>query len=501
MKFLKKYFPLLGLLSVSAVYFFGFLGRDLLTDWDECIYAAYTHSMKISGDFLAHQFNGQVVFDKPPLYMWLLGLSTTFGENEFSFRVLSAIAGLSLITVVYLFTQKYFSRKVAVISALLLLTSPSIVSHARIINTDIFFTLFIFVASWSWLESYKRERFSYLAGLLFGLGVMVKGLGSLQFSGVILVCAIFDMKRDSLIRFLKVLAGFLATILPWHILAFMLYRNDFLNVYIYDNIIKRSLYAIENHRERWFFYFRLLIAEFFPWIVFLAVAPFSIFLRINKVKSLQTFKYAWAQSRILFTLILLFALPLLSMTRVATKLSWYAMPILPFLAIILAYYITVFIKRLAATIMQGPVGSSLINVIFAFIVLLISIDAFTTLSKHTRLAHPSRQITPRNEAILQTRKYNDKELDYLVPFGERQGRAVLPETEQIAQTWFYGGNACAVYYSQKYVYYHYHPEEFVKKMTKEPGVYLVENGDLHFLKDIKNKKKVFENIEYTIFRQ
>lgn len=501
MKLLKKYFPLLLILSVSVFYFFTRLGRDFLNDWDECIYAAYTHSMKIGGDILVNHFNGYRVFDKPPLYMWMQSVATFFGESEYSFRVLSALASLALLTAVYLFSQKYFSRKVALLACLLLLSSESIVSRSIIVNTDIFFTLFVFLAVWLWIESDKKGWLSTTAGAFLGLGVMVKGLGSLQFLAVFLLCAILEQRRDAVHRFLKLFGGFLVVVAPWHITAFALYPKEFIDVYLYDNLVKRSIYAIENHHERWFFYFKLLISEFFPWIVFLALAPASLYRRLKSTKSFKDFKLAWERNRVLFTLLLMILLPLLSMSRVMTKLSWYVMPILPFLAILLGYYITVFIRRFTATVMQGTLGTMLITFIYGIAVLLISIDAFTALSRNVRITHDQRTVSPRNEAIFKTQTYPEKTLEYLVPFGERQGRSALPPTEQIAQTWLYGGNACAVYYSRKTVNYHYYPEEFVRKMNNEKGIYFVENGDLHFLDEVKNKKKVFENIEYTIFSQ
>jgi hypothetical protein len=139
-------------------------------------------------------------------------------------------------------------------------------------------------------------------------------------------------------------------------------------------------------------------------------------------------------------------------------------------------------------------------VLFGITVLIISIDAFTTISHYTRLTVTGRDISARNAAILKTADYPEDEIEYLVPFGERQGRLALPQTEQIAQTWEYGGNACAQYYSNKKVNYFYDPKEFVARMNSEGGLFFVENGDLHFLKDVKKKNKLFENIEYTLFR-
>lgn len=498
-KFLRIYFPLLALLATSSYFFFVRLGRDLLYDWDECIYATYTHAMKSGSTLLANTFNGGFIFDKPPMYGWILSMATVMGESEFAMRAPSVVAALVLITSVYVFAYKTFSRNVAILAALLLLTVESVVSRAMIVNTDIFFTLFIFLAVWSWLAAPKRSWLAYLAGFFLGLGVMIKGFGSLQFLTVMLICAILEQSRESLVRLAKVIAGFVLTIAPWHITAFILYKQEFIQMYFIDNLLKRSLYPIENHHEHWYFYFKLIIIEFFPWIAFAAVIPVYLYRRINHVRSLRELKRAWELNRTMFTLILMVGLPIMSMTRVATKLSWYAMPVVPFICIVLAYYLYSFLTKASINRLHGDLGKTLARVIFGVCVLLIAIDAFTVLNQQSQPAKRKRDISPRNAAIFAARELPGTEIEHLVPYGERRGREVLPVDQTLKQTWLYGGNACAVYYSKKKVNFFYDAKDFVVKMNRDAGLYMVENGDLHFVKDIPGKKKVFENIEFTIF--
>ncbi|MBI1862856.1 hypothetical protein HYS00_01910 [Candidatus Microgenomates bacterium] len=329
---------------------------------------------------------------------------------------------------------------------------------------------------------------------------MVKGLGSLQFIAVLFLASLIEQRKESFNHFIKLCIGFIATIAPWHLFALVRYPKEFLGVYIYDDIIKRSMYAIENHHEHWYFYIKLLISEFFPWIVFICIAPIQLFRRLSHIRSLKQLKVAWSHNRILFTLILLVILPLISLTRVMTKLSWYAMPVQPFLAILIAFYITVFLRKFSSSAMRGQFGASVLNVVFAIVTILITIDAFTVISHNVRFTRPDRVISARDEAILKTRAFTNKQLEYLVPFGERQGRMALPANETVAHTWIYGGTACAVYYSDKQVNYEYNTSTFVQKMQTSKGLYLIENGDLHYVTDVKNKKKVFENREYTIFK-
>lgn len=496
---IKTFLPLIIILVVSAVFFFGQLGRDMLYEWDECIYGAYAQSVRAGQALLINQYNGQLVFDKPPLYTWMLTAVSGIGDTEFILRSLSALAGLALIASIYLFTNKYISRKAAIVSSLLMLTLPSVITRIRSVNTDIFFTLFIFLAFWVWVESFKRPRLTLLSGTLLGLAVMVKGLSAGIFLGILVLCGIVEFNRNTIHRIISVVSGFLIIIVPWHMTVFFKHPQEFFSSYLYDNVLKRSQFPIENHREPWWFYLKQLAQEYFPWIVFASIAPFSALRRVSQVRSVTQFRLAWSQSRILFTLLLLVIVPLMVFTKSKTRLSWYILPLTPFISILLSYYITVFLKKFSDRLMQGVLGKSLVSVIFIVIVGILTIDAFTTLSRIVQLHVSSRSISFRDQAVLAASRHTHDELHYLVPFSERQFREYLPQNEQIAQTWYYGGNACAVYYSQKKVNYYYYTEQFTEKLASKQGLYMIENGDIRFIEKIPNKTIIYNNTDYTVF--
>jgi 4-amino-4-deoxy-L-arabinose transferase-like glycosyltransferase len=97
---------LLWLLSVLAAFFYNIHAFPLF-DLDEGAFSQATREMFLRGDFLTTFLNGQPRYDKPILIYWLQALSvSTFGINEFAFRLPSAIAASlwSLLTVA--FTQR-----------------------------------------------------------------------------------------------------------------------------------------------------------------------------------------------------------------------------------------------------------------------------------------------------------------------------------------------------------------------------------------------------------
>jgi len=67
----------------SFIFYFSFLGRVHLFDWDEINFAESAREMLVTGNFTQVQINYQPFWEKPPLFFWLQALSMQiFGVNE-----------------------------------------------------------------------------------------------------------------------------------------------------------------------------------------------------------------------------------------------------------------------------------------------------------------------------------------------------------------------------------------------------------------------------------
>ena len=141
---MKKHWIIIIITIVFSVLVLSRLGRDLLSDWDECIYTEYARAMQQTGDFLTHQWNGSYTLEKPPLYSWIQQIPFLFSINEFTARLPTAIFGLLLILTVYHFGRRFFSSAVGIMAVLLLLSSEVVVRYMTRANTDIGYTFFIF---------------------------------------------------------------------------------------------------------------------------------------------------------------------------------------------------------------------------------------------------------------------------------------------------------------------------------------------------------------------
>lgn len=99
---------------------------------------------------LARQWSWEVPIDpgNPPLYYSLLHLWLVFGDSESSLRALSVIASVVTVPVVYLLGSTIADRRLGLLAALLLATSPLHVRYAQEARTYALFILTATVALW-----------------------------------------------------------------------------------------------------------------------------------------------------------------------------------------------------------------------------------------------------------------------------------------------------------------------------------------------------------------
>lgn len=486
-KLFLNYWPLFVILLISGFLFTLRLGRDPFWDWDECIYSVYGREMKVTGNYLTNQWNGLLGFEKAPLYAWLLQIPYAFSINEFNARILSVIAGLFLIAFVYILAKKYFSEKIAILSALLLLVSEVFILYVIRVNTDVIYALFVFLGFFSWIISDKNKNFSYLAGLFYGLAVMDKGLSVLAFLAATFLSIFLNFKKENLVNFLKLLSSFVIIIAPWHIYQLTVHGNEFIKIYLYENLIKRANNPIEFHFGGNFFYAKQIFWELFPWILAALILPIYYLINIKKYLKRSFIRKELKNKEIIFIILLFIIVPLISITRIQTKLPWYALPIYPFICIFLAYNINLLLQK-------KP------NILFYVVLLFLIFDAFKLISNETRLYRSKPEITPRNEVFMRSREFSQKEIHYLVQYSERRAKDVLTPNLTTSTTFIYGGNPCAVYYSNKKLIYFYTKDDFLKRLHQGKGLYVIENGDTVMLDEKPTTTKLFRNSDFTLFK-
>ena len=127
----------LGLAAFNLTYR---LDREIVTDWDESLYAISATEMATSGQWIGVTYLGQLDYynSKPPLNVWLIALAfKVFGTNLWSLRLASVTAALLTVTIVITWGRRCFGAAVALLAGVVAdgrcndTTSPSSRRRAR----------------------------------------------------------------------------------------------------------------------------------------------------------------------------------------------------------------------------------------------------------------------------------------------------------------------------------------------------------------------------------
>ncbi len=264
----------------TLLFLFNLGGRDLWEP-DETRYAVIARDMKGTGDWILPHFNREIYAEKPPLFFWLINLSTFFlgGNNELTNRLPSALAGLTALFITFLFGERLFNLRVGFLSAMVLATCMLFPQLSRWMMLDSLVTLFLLLSLFYFYLGYEdeegRRKYYLLAGLFMALGVLTKGpIGYLSLP----IFFLFALIQQEIKKFWNrnLLWGCLLSlilVLIWWIPACWIGGRD----YIYWLLLKQAVGTyVEGgrhfHPEPFYFYFVRFPLEFFPWIVFLPTA-------------------------------------------------------------------------------------------------------------------------------------------------------------------------------------------------------------------------------------
>jgi 4-amino-4-deoxy-L-arabinose transferase-like glycosyltransferase len=123
--------------------------------------------------------SGFITVDKPPVALWIQTFSASiFGLSDFSVLLPEALAGLISVYTMYILVKPKFGRTAAVISSLVLASSPIFVAVTRTNNVDSILILTLMVAVWALMKSVEMQkvRWLILSFALIGIGFNIKML-------------------------------------------------------------------------------------------------------------------------------------------------------------------------------------------------------------------------------------------------------------------------------------------------------------------------------------
>lgn len=338
----SNYEKLFKILLFAGVIFFPlFLHLSYLPIriWDEARLAINALEMSENGNFIVTFYKGNPDLwnTKPPLMIWLQVISLKiFGENELAIRFPAAFAAVLTCTIVLVFAIKYLkSYWLGLISVLVLVTSKGYVSlhGTRTGDYDSLLVLFLTMASLSFFvyinSKTKDWKYLYLTIISLTLAVLTKGIAGLLITPALFVFCVIERQFINLLKSKHLYVNMLIFIVM--IGGYYLWR-EMLNPGYIDAVIKnelggRYIETIENHKQDFWFYFKNITSgrfKYWYWLVPIGVI-IGIIQKDEKYRKLMWF----------FTLIIIQFFFLISFGQ--TKLSWYDLPLYPYLSIIVSF--------------------------------------------------------------------------------------------------------------------------------------------------------------------
>ncbi len=316
--------PALALCLLLALYIvFYNLGKAPFDNWDEAWYAEVTKQILRTKEFIVLNWNHQTWLDKPPLYMWVSAFfSSIFGLSEFSIRLTSALSGLSIISMVLIYSYRNYGILPSLLAFSSIALNNVFIWRTRSGNIDVFVTLLIFI---SYFLMINKNRHKYiLLGLIFALIYLTKAsLVLFPLSIFILHEVLFERKNilKNYPSYLKL--ALVLCILPgiWLLLGYLKVGPDFINYYLFKSDQGVSSIDLTRYNSSYVNYMYYSLQRRFFWVLLIGAA-----FALLKIKNSKHF------------LLLLFAFLLLFQLSFTTRSNnWYLIPAMPFWSILIAY--------------------------------------------------------------------------------------------------------------------------------------------------------------------
>ena len=347
---------------------FGHLDSLTIRVWDESRLAVNASEMARNNDFIVTYYHGHPDMwnTKPPLLIWIqAGFIKIFGFNELAIRLPSAFAALFTCAFIMLFAMRYLREFwFGFIAVMVLITASGYIElHAvRTGDYDALLTLFttaMCLSFYAYTEVYKT-KYLYLFYAFLSLAVLTKSVTSLMFLPGLFLYTLFTRKMGSVLKNRHVYIGFFLAFL---LIAGYYFLREAHNPGYWAAVRQnelggRYLETLENHAHGFWYYFTNFRESKFS--VWLPVLPFAVgvgFLSKNgKIRRLT-----------LFCLLLVLTFWLI-ISAAQTKLSWYDVPLYPFLAILVAiglHYL--FSIILTGKLLQFKSSNTVILLLFLFL--------------------------------------------------------------------------------------------------------------------------------------
>ena len=172
---------------------------------DESIYAHVAKEAGVNGHWMPLFWGGGAFIKKPPLFLWLMGLSVKiFGANEFGVRLPSACFGAACVAYTYAWGCRLFSSRFsAALAALLLMLQDHFILYSRVGTMDMALSAAYLGLLWHFTAAHEPEeakagRQMLISGLWLAAAVLIKSWFAFLLLPALIFAGPFSVSRRGL---------------------------------------------------------------------------------------------------------------------------------------------------------------------------------------------------------------------------------------------------------------------------------------------------------------
>lgn len=307
---------------------------------DAMQYASMSREMLRNGFFLSLFDNGKPYLDKPPLIFWVTSMIfKVFGASNFTYRLPSLFFSFITIYSTYQFSKLFYSKRVAISSALILSSCITWIIINGDVRTDIYMIGPMMLGIWKIVDYFKSKKRSsmILGSIAIAFAMMGKGPLGLVIPILILFVNLIYNKEINKISDKEFFLGFTfftISLLPMSIGLYKQFGFNGLEFFYWTQSFGRITGESGwSNNTGSLYLFTVFLYSFLPW-TFLFLEAFITKTKqiVNNEKPIEIISYSG------------FIIPLIILSFSNYKLPHYIYCVMPFASILTAVRVDTFLN-------------------------------------------------------------------------------------------------------------------------------------------------------------
>jgi 4-amino-4-deoxy-L-arabinose transferase-like glycosyltransferase len=327
-----------AILALAAFNLIYRLGSEIVTEWDESLYALSAWETATTGHWVAHRLLGAVDYynTKPPLNVWLIaGAFKLFGTGLVALRLTSAISAWLAVLTLQIWARRIAGAPAALASSVTLATMFGFLhTHSgRSGNTDAMLALLILLTAVALEAAWRRPSRYIWLGPICAAVFLLKGMAVLLPLALIAVVEAWQAGKRAVewrVRTAALLL-FAVPVIGWGFARWRFDQGHFLGRMITYDFLGSVFQPLEGHDKWLTYYLWVLQKDHLDWVFAAAVAWLAFPGRWDALRRVAT---VWTTGRQAHVVTVMWAaVTFLVPTAMRTKLPWYLNPFYPAFAL------------------------------------------------------------------------------------------------------------------------------------------------------------------------